>query len=620
MLLALLATLSLGLRALPERLTLGEADRVELELRVPRGAEAAAVEWWSSVGRIEHPQKKAGGILHATWRAPRERFPQVALILATVRSGDAEARAWLALPLISAEPLTLSTKPGSRVEITVGSATFGPVRADGAGKATIRTRIPPGLRTARVRVRDPFGNVNESAFDLRPPPFRRVRLLASRSVASWSDPDPVMLEIFAVAATGQPARAAELSLSADRGSLGPVEEVGGGVFRVPFRAPGWGSGSAAVTASLPGELASEKVSIELRPGAPAEVKLRSIPAEIRGAGEARVEAVIVDGRGNELPGEVTFAAEGAELERLGPGAARLRVALAVRGSVLVRATHGAVSGVLPIPLRVGAPARALVDLASVLRRGRPAEAIVRLEDQAGNPVPGALLDVEGDGVTPAETRDLGGGRYAVHLFAGTVSRGPAGGRLRVRAGAAAAEARFTVVPDERSDGITAGLFAGGHSNFSHATAGGLTAEIAARPGLPELELLGRTALFGFSAAQTPLASPAQGQRGELRGFALTAGARASVPLGSRLSLHVALTGGALRAFGSLRVVGGPADGVRQGVGSWGPVAEAAGGASMSVSGGRLLAELKWIAAPARGDLGGNLGGPGFSVGYLYVLR
>jgi hypothetical protein len=125
-------------------------------------------------------------------------------------------------------------------------------------------------------------------------------------------------------------------------------------------------------------------------------------------------------------------------------------------------------------------------------------------------------------------------------------------------------------------------------------------------------------LLQFAPASESVSGVAQ--RGELRGLALSLGARASTRLGNRLALHAALLGGALRSFGTVTVESGAASGIREGMAHWGPLATALVGASMKAGRGRAVAELQLAWAPGRGDVSGNLGGLGLSVGYLFALR
>ena len=374
-----LLALSVVLRADPARVVLRERDRVELQIPVPGASADATVEIWSSVGTVSHLRRESRELFRATWRAPAERYPQVALLLATVRSGGALERAWLALPLIASETLQITTKPRSRVELSLAGTRFGPVRADSEGKSRIPVLVPPGHRTAQVRVRDPFGNVNETSVDLRPPPFSHVRLLPLADRASWTDAEPVQLEIFAVTVEGRPAEATDLVLSADRGTLGVPQERAPGVFRVGFRAPESAGGSALIKAALSREGPADKATIALLPGPPVQVRLRAQPAEATAPAEIRLTAEVVDGRGNALPaGDLRLTADAGELDVQGTSAVlRVRETPDAGTAIHVQAVSGPASGTLAIPLRLSP-----VQSAATIRNPRSFSAGVLLGGQS----------------------------------------------------------------------------------------------------------------------------------------------------------------------------------------------------------------------------------------------
>jgi hypothetical protein len=531
-LLTLLA-LSIVLRADPARVVLRERDRVELQIPVPGASADATVEIWSSVGTVSHLRRESRELFRATWRAPPERYPQVALLSATVRSGGAQERAWLALPLVASETLQITTKPRSRVELSLAGTSFGPVRADRTGKSRVAVLVPPGHRTAQVRVRDPFGNVNETSVDLRPPPFTQVRLLAAADRASWTDAGPVQLEIFAVTAEGRPAAASDLVLSADRGTLGVPQQRAPGVFRVDFRAPDSAGGSAVIRVAVSRDGSGDKATIALLPGPPAQVRLRAQPAELTGPGEIRLSAEVVDGRGNALPADdLRLTSDAGDLEVHGTSAVlRVRETPEATNEIRVQAVSGPAAGSLAIPLRLG-------------------------------PAQSALVRVP------------------------------------------------------RS--FSAGLFLGGQSNFARANALSAQAEVSANPGIRGLELLGRAGLLQYAAAHSAIGGISQ--RGELNGLSLAVGARASLPLRGRFTLHGSLLAGALRSFGAVTLDSGPAAGLRQGTAQWAAMGIAGIGASMRAGSGRAVAELQLAHAPGHGDISGNLGGIGLSFGYLLALR
>ena len=616
----LLLAVSLSVRADPPQLLLSGAATAEIS--VAGAPDGARIELWASAGTLGEPRRAPDGTYRASYRAPRQRFPRVTLVLATVREGTAEERAWLALPLVSSDVLSLATKPSSHVEVTIAGTTFGPVRADRAGNARVRVRAPPGFRTARVHVRDPYGNVSETAFDLRPPPFQRLRLLASAAEASWADANPVELEIFAVAADGKPAALADLLVAADRGRLGTPEERAPGVFRLAFRAPDVAGGAATVRAKLSHDGGPAQVaSIALRAGAPASLRLlRPSPPGIVGAGEVILRAEVLDSRGNAVADQpVAFSTDYGELEASGP-TARLRIPAAHEGRRVARvqARAAAAAGAVEIELRPGPPARATVQLARAeVRERQEVEATVQLSDAAGNPVEGAALEIDAERARAEPAREVREGVYSVRVRVGDAP-GPA--HLVVRSGAAMGRARLGVIPDERTDGIAIGGLVWGQSNLSRAWGGAAAVEVSVHPGLRPIELVARAGLLQFAVARSPLAGSDAVGRGDLRGLSLAVGARASVALLGRWALHATLSGGALRTFGTLSVEGSGAAGVRQGTAQWGPLGALAAGTTLRIGPGRAIAELQYTAAPGRGDLSGNLGGFTVCAGYLFALR
>ncbi len=349
----LLLALSVTVRAEQPRLVLSGAARVTLQISAAGAGPDARLEAWVSAGRVVDVQRVSPERFSAVYVPPPQRYPQVAMILATVRDGAKTERGWLALPLVASEKLPVQTKPSSRVELWIGGAVFGPVRTDAAGKARIPAKIPPGVRTAVIRVRDPFGNVNETAFDLRPPPFPRVRLLALRDRASWADPDPVALEIFAVTPDGRPAPAADVSVVVDRGSLGTLQERAPGVFATAFRAPDRAAGPATIRAHVSGDPGGATVTVATLPGPAANIRLTAAPVSIAGAGEVRIGAQVVDGRGNPVAAdELRFSVEGATLEQNGAEAiVQVPADHAGRRELVVSATAAAVRGSIAIALR-----------------------------------------------------------------------------------------------------------------------------------------------------------------------------------------------------------------------------------------------------------------------------
>lgn len=177
--------------------------------------------------------------------------------------------------------------------------------------------------------------------------------------------------------------------------------------------------------------------------------------------------------------------------------------------------------------------------------------------------------------------------------------------------------------------LAVGLLLRGQSNLSRAHAGGAAIELAgtlphaafAPRSLERLEGIARFEGFQFATQSQPGADTGDPlRRGTLQAFSLTAGLRATLLSAGLARVHAAALAGALRSFQTVRVVGGPADGVQQHGARWGPVAAAAAGLSMPLGRGRALAEAQLAFAPARGAIQGNLGGLSLSAGYLFDLN
>jgi hypothetical protein len=348
----LLFAIGFALRAEQPAVVLSAGARVRLRIDAPGAPPDARVEMWSSVGRVEAMRRESADLFSADYLPPAGMVPQVALLRATLETQGGREHGWLALPLVARAVLPVQTRPGSRVEVRIGGALFGPVHADAAGKAKVAVKIPPGARSARVRVRDPFGNGNETSVDLRPPPFQRLSLLALREQASWTDADPVTLQIFAVAPDGRPASAAELTVTADRGQLGELQQRAPGLFEVAFRAPDRAGGAATVRAAVAGQR-PQTAAIALLAGPPAQIRLTAAPGDAGAEGDVRVQGEVFDARGNALPADrLRFSCDGAGLAQEGTFAAvHLPAARDGRSEVRVVAVLDGAQASIALPLR-----------------------------------------------------------------------------------------------------------------------------------------------------------------------------------------------------------------------------------------------------------------------------
>src|SRR5262249_39232612 len=145
----------------PDAITLGVDRSAEITFRAPARAQPIARV---NVGHLSPPQKGPEGTWHATYTPPEERFPQVAII--AVADQEEGAVDLLAIPLHGQAQIDAETEPNARVEVRVGDASFGPVRADSRGHARFVVITPPGTRTGRTVAVDAVGNAVEKPLDL----------------------------------------------------------------------------------------------------------------------------------------------------------------------------------------------------------------------------------------------------------------------------------------------------------------------------------------------------------------------------------------------------------------------------------------------------------------------
>src|SRR5262249_36386208 len=158
---------------------------------------------------------------HATYRPPSQQGPQVALFHATVKRGASSSGAWLALPVHGAYSLRVEAPPRSRVQVSMGAASYGPVVAAASGGAVVPGRLPPGATSAQVPTLERSRKSRTQTVPLPEPRFPRVQLVAMEPPIQGQ---PVRLQGFVVDESGNPAVALPpLAVSTEQGTLGPIE-------------------------------------------------------------------------------------------------------------------------------------------------------------------------------------------------------------------------------------------------------------------------------------------------------------------------------------------------------------------------------------------------------------
>ncbi|GHG96112.1 hypothetical protein [Comamonas sp. JC664] len=206
----------------PERIVLGRDTQVAIQVQVPGGA--GSVHAAASSGSFVSDRVDGGAVRAFQWRPPPERYPQVAVLLFWAEGASPGAPPWVTvarLPLVGQTELDVVTAAGANVEVEVAERRFGPVRANGRGKARVPVEVPPGVRRARVlATRETLRTDATVPLDAPPESPLAVALTARPLPASdggWllvAGPAPLRAEDVTVAADGATARMAPPHLPA----------------------------------------------------------------------------------------------------------------------------------------------------------------------------------------------------------------------------------------------------------------------------------------------------------------------------------------------------------------------------------------------------------------------
>ncbi|WP_407736013.1 hypothetical protein [Hyalangium sp.] len=226
-------------------------DSAQLELSVlddsGRPLRDAQVSLSVNIGAVTEPAPTPDGTFHATYRPGSQEGAQVALFHATVKRGASSSGAWLALPVHGPSLLRLKAPPRTKVQVSIGAASYGPVVATASGEAAVPVKLPPGVASAQVTITERSGKSRTQTVPLPEPRFPRVQLVALENPIQGQ---PVRLQGFAVDDSGNPAFALPpLAVSAEQGTLGPIEAKEGGVFELPYTASTASTAPARISAS-----------------------------------------------------------------------------------------------------------------------------------------------------------------------------------------------------------------------------------------------------------------------------------------------------------------------------------------------------------------------------------
>jgi hypothetical protein len=543
----------------------------------------------ASAGTVGPLERGRDGRLHARYTPPVEKYPQVAIVAAI----SGARAAWLPIPLVGIGEVEVRTKAGARVTLTVAGVEYGPVRADGQGRALMEMSAPPGVKQGRTSAVDALGNAREAPLDLGVPPFNR--LLAACA--------PGVVHLFAVDASGRPSSspAPQVRLDDRPLSLEPAEP---GHFVAHVDQPG-----ATVRATLPSDARSQSSCTFPDPGEPPDaIALTVEPIRFVAGSHATVTVHATlhhPGHGKPAPVTVTFDPDFGHIEG---EHWILPDRFDGRRQAVLRAHAGALTAEAKLILEPGPIAALELERprGRVVGDGKHTLTLpVRAHDAFGNPVEHPRVEAHATGAVRVD-----GGQLAW-----TPPRGAREDRIEVRDLDAGQKTTLKLTLDKPRMPFSVGARVGYLTNFGKISAPVVSLDFAWRlPWLRRLLSIGLESgvyyatFHGASAAGDPIDL-------SVTGVPVAARIDAALPLGPA-ALYAGVGGGLLVPRTSVASANAPSQDSTSALGLF----TARVGADFDVRRGRLVLEAGYLYAPSSdGGLTGNFGGLSITAGWRAEL-
>ncbi len=393
------------------RIVLGDTASVDVTIVARRAdgspLDVARPELRVSTGAVSAPKRTVAGTWVTTFTPPAEQFPHVAILFATIETSTVTAVGFVPLHLWGKGQTTVRTKPKSSVTVFIGNESFGPVAAEANGAAKVDIVVPPGPENAVARSVDEVGNESQKTIDLGVPTFNRLAAIALDDTVTPEGSARVLA--FVVDKKGEPLFDAKLTGKSSSGTVGDVEGMAPGMFRLVVRPAANAKGKVTVDIALEGAVSSKaRAVLDVIAGTPARALLSSSTSALS-ADDPRAVTVgvkLVDAGGHPIPPRA--ATVDVDLGRVDAiedaGGARtvtwVLPAEVVRpkATLTVRTPAGEVLGTQDVALFAGRPSVATFDkVESVVADGAASvEVRLRVMDAAGNAlVPtGAAMQVD----------------------------------------------------------------------------------------------------------------------------------------------------------------------------------------------------------------------------------
>jgi hypothetical protein len=388
----------------PERIILGETASATLRITATdddgRPLDVAPPMLKISTGALSPPVRVAPGVWNATFTPPKDAWPHVAIVAATIEHGQETAVGFVALPLWGKGQAAVATKPNAQVTVSIGADRFGPVPSNAAGDVRVPILVPPGPETALAKSVDNVGNESQKSISLGVPGFNRLAVVALDDVVAGDGNGRGRLLAYVVDKKGAPLVDARLTAKASAGRVAAPVEVGPGMFEMLWQPGPSTAQEATVTITLVGApLSVAKVNLRVIAGAPTRAEIvvprRALSADDDPAVPVRL--TVFDAGGTPVPfGAARVDVDHGRLEGASGDVTRQvswilpRARERSTARLTVRATDGAVLGTAELALLPGRPA--------ALRVEAPGDVVG--DGTVGAPIVVSALDGAGNEVVP----------------------------------------------------------------------------------------------------------------------------------------------------------------------------------------------------------------------------
>ncbi|MGC4113467.1 MAG: hypothetical protein QM765_02110 [Myxococcales bacterium] len=383
------------LKVVPEAPIKGQDTSASLEIAVLRGdgspdPSAAPPVLRASVGEIRDVVPLGAGRFKATYLLPKERYPEVAIVVAFAPWPHADSNdgafGALAVPLSSSVVLPGKTEKNASISVEIAGKVFGPAPADSQGAFQVPIVAPPGHRMGAASTTDRLGNKRTKQLDLHLPPTDQIGCVTSPTALPADGVARARILCLATDPYGKTVSGAKISAKANLGRLdGPV--VRGDAYEWQYTAPLKSDADSDVIQldyAAGGPQSKERAELRFRPLplATTRVEVLGQPVFVGGGGDVVVKAQDREGRPVEVrPDLKAKRGELGSFERTAPGEVRARYRPPAQAGDWKDELDGSVlgeAGKTPARLRIS-------------NAGGRVE--VRAEDIAGYPIEGLALEL-----------------------------------------------------------------------------------------------------------------------------------------------------------------------------------------------------------------------------------